>query len=90
MPTYEYVCVCGRRVDILRDVDQRNDPAECPRCHARMERAVTMPHIRPDADDFSSENGGKGRYNPQLKQHVTSVNHAIEVAKSKGMYVLDR
>jgi hypothetical protein len=55
-----------------------------------MEKMLDFPAVHPDRDDFSTENGGRGRYNKQLKCYVKSVNHSIDIAKRKGMYVLDR
>jgi hypothetical protein len=37
-----------------------------------------------DADDFSQECGGKGRYNPQIGKHFRHVNDIKAYAKREG------
>ena len=51
-----------------------------------------FPVTRGDKNDFSTENGGKGRYNPQMAKHphdqnayFTSVNAVKEEAKKRGL-----
>ena len=90
MPTYSFECpICGREEEEYRKMSEYRLPKKC-KCGADMVKGINVPRIQPDADDFSTENGGKGRYNKQLNTYVTSVNDAINKAKSKGMYVLDR
>lgn len=38
-----------------------------------------------DMGDFSSQNGGKGVYNPQIQKHVRHVNEVVEEAKKRGL-----
>jgi len=91
MPTYTYKCPdCNNTIEDLRSVDDRNDLTVCDKCNSVMEKMLDFPAVHPDRDDFSTENGGRGRYNKQLKCYVKSVNHSIDIAKRKGMYVLDR
>ncbi len=42
------------------------------------------PRVRPDLNDFSSENSGRGRYNPQLREYVTSTRDTIDKGRAKG------
>lgn len=91
MPTYTYVCEkCGNETEEYRSIAERNNMPDCAHCQSTMTRGVDAPNIKPDFDDFSRENNGKGRYNKQLNCYVTSVNDAINKASKKGMYVLDR
>lgn len=42
MPLYEYVCErCGEKQEALRRVSARDEPAECPECDGRAERALS-------------------------------------------------
>jgi hypothetical protein len=43
----------------------------------------------PDLNDFHTENGGKGRMHPQLKEYVTSVSDAKAKAAKRGWGVMD-
>ena len=89
MPVYGYACPkCGYETDLFREMKDRNNILDCDRCLTKMERTIDMPNIRPDMDDFSNENRGRGRYNQQLKKYVTSVNDATRIAKSKGYEVI--
>jgi len=47
-------------------------------------REVTAPAVRMDADDFSQENNGKGRFNPQVGKHFRHVNDVKEYARREG------
>lgn len=43
---YEYRCRrCGRYFDEKRDMERRNDPAECPKCGGPALRHMTAPEI---------------------------------------------
>lgn len=90
MPIYSYACDCGETQDLVREVSQRHDTVIC-KCGKEMYRDYTQgPTIRPDLDDFSSENGGRGRWNRQLNEYTRSVKHTMERAKARGFSVLDR
>lgn len=63
-------------------------PVDCD-CGVRMDRVYNNVNICPDYDDFVATTG-KPFFNKQLMCNVNSVDDAIEKAKRKGMYVLDR
>ncbi len=42
------------------------------------------PKVRGDLDDFSSENGGKGRWNPQVNGYCRNVQEVIDKGRAKG------
>lgn len=92
MPRYEAECTsCNNVQEYYCSVSHRYDTPVCPNCGNKMDKVIfSAPSIRPDLNDFSTENGGKGRYNAQLKEHVTSVDDAIKKAKAKGWDVLDK
>jgi putative FmdB family regulatory protein len=62
MPLYEYVCKdCNTRFEQLRPVSRMDDPADCPRGHARGERVLsTFAAITKDAAGNTSTVGGGG------------------------------
>jgi len=49
-PLYEYVCqACGRKIEFLRTVAGRDDPAYCPFCdRGVMEPVISLPAKRTD------------------------------------------
>jgi putative FmdB family regulatory protein len=90
MPLYDYVCdSCGNKEELFRSMEHYKDRVICDRCRKHMRLEISVPNIRPDLNDFSNENSGRGRFNKQLMCHVKSVNDAVSIAKSRGMYVLD-
>ncbi len=89
MPTYAASCPeCGHTTEYFSSIDERNKVPHCAICTHPMRRDVTLPSIRPDLNDFSSENGGKGRFNKQLMTHVTSQQDAINKAQARGWDVV--
>lgn len=45
MAFYDYLCPgCGEFV-LWRRMDERNQPAECPNCHARASRMLSAPRL---------------------------------------------
>jgi putative FmdB family regulatory protein len=92
MPTYDAKCtVCAWEHEFVSTIDNRNTVPICPKCGGSSERFISLaPYVRPDLNDFSTENGGKGRFNKQLMTHVTSVDDAIGKAHKRGFEVLDR
>ncbi len=42
------------------------------------------PKVRGDLDDFSSENGGRGRFNPQINDYMKNPTDALEKGRKKG------
>lgn len=92
MPWYEAECThCNFTQEYYRSIIDRYDTPKCNKCKRRMDKIiVSIPNIKPDLNDFSTENGGKGRYNAQLREYVTSVDDAIKKAKAKGWDVLDK
>lgn len=86
MPNYGWSCQqCGCSFDIYASISDRDVGEDCPDCGSdKVRRTVEAPAIRPDADDFSNESGGKGRYNPQLQKYVRHVNDVKDYAKRTG------
>lgn len=86
MPTFDYSCrSCGAQFDAYSTIADR-DSGECPDCGSKkVQRLISMPSIRPESlDDFSSENGGKGRYNPQVQKYFRHVNDVKDYARKTG------
>ena len=46
MPTYGYACVCGMKRDLVRRVDDRNEPVFCVGCDQEMQRELGAPLFR--------------------------------------------
>ncbi len=42
------------------------------------------PKVQGDLNDFSSENGGKGRWNPQVNGYCRNVEEVITKGRAKG------
>lgn len=93
MPTYTYSClVCAHDGEYYSTIADRSVTPPCAKCGSQATEKVilTPPSIRPDLNDFSTENGGKGRFNKQLMTHVTSQKDAIAKAAARGWEVLDK
>jgi len=89
MPTYTFKCdACKNIKDVDRPMREAGNSVTCE-CGLTMDRVYNNVNICPDYDDFVATTG-KPFFNKQLMCNVTSVNDAIEKAKRKGMYVLDR
>lgn len=90
MPTYEAQCeVCNKYQEYICPVAERYDTPTC--CGQRMAKVIfNAPAVYSDMNDFHTENGGKGRFHPQLQTHVTSVDDAIDKAEKRGWSVLDK
>ena len=43
------------------------------------------PTVKPDMDSFHDENGGRGRWNPQLSTYVKSTQDTIDKGKARGL-----
>lgn len=86
MPSYSWRCqACGCSFDVYNTINDRENGEDCPDCGSnKVRREVTAPAIKCDLDDFSSENGGKGRYNPQLQKHFRHVNDIKDHARKTG------
>lgn len=46
--------------------------------------AGECPTVKPDLDNYSHENGGRGRWNDQLSTHVKSTQDLIDKGKARG------
>jgi putative FmdB family regulatory protein len=93
MPLYTCECrACQHTMDYIATVEKRAQTPECEACGSTDTYKVILdaPSIRPDLNDFSTENGGKGRFNKQLMTHVTSQKDAIKKAEARGWEVLDK
>lgn len=47
--------------------------------------AGECPTVKPDMDDFSSMNGGRGMWNDQLSAYVKSTQDTIDKGKARGL-----
>lgn len=89
MPTYSRKCqTCSFEGDYIATIANRNKVPRCDKCRGRCIKTIsTPPAMYGDMNDFSLENHGKGRWNPQLKAHVTSVADAKAKAAKRGWEV---
>lgn len=48
MPIYEYQCLkCGHKFEIIRGMNQADDPIECDHCHdTHTERILSKPFVK--------------------------------------------
>lgn len=93
MPLYDYACrICKHTGEYYATMDARANTPPCEKCGSTITEKVILsaPATHPDFDDFSTENGGKGRFNKQLMTYVTSTQDAVDKARAKGWSVLDR
>lgn len=86
MPTYDFACSkCPRIHEAFVAYEQRDDPIPCPNCGKPSRRVwLKAPMGKGDDCDWSSENNGKGRYNPQTCMYHKDRNAVIEEAKKRG------
>ena len=86
MPTYSKECsACGTAGEYTATIAQRNRVPKCEICKGRCVKAIiSAPAMFGDMNDFGLENHGKGRWNPQLQAHVTSVSDAKAKAAKRG------
>jgi hypothetical protein len=69
MPIYCYRCPsCDTERDVNKPMRFAGRTERCKECDTRLERDYLRetPAVVPDSQDWSAENGGKGRRNPQL------------------------
>lgn len=85
MALYDYECPRCHHVAEQRHSMHETPKIPCPLCKERMTRVILQaPHMFMDTD-WSRENGGRGRFNPQLSAHVKGVADTIEQGKRRGM-----
>lgn len=83
-PLYQYSCAhCGLNFEHTTMMSKFTRKRLCA-CGRFANAVISAPAVRGDLNDFSTENGGKGRWNPQLNTYVTSVNDAINKGRAKG------
>lgn len=89
MPVYEYECkTCGEVYEEIFSMSAYPKRIKCL-CGAMADKVVlTAPSIAPDQNDFSQENNGRGRYNPQLRTFVKSKQDTIDKGKARGWSAL--
>lgn len=81
----DYQCNdCNHRFNIPANV--RRLEYLCPKCDSSHWALIKQHahYIKPDLNDFSSENGGRGRYNPQTKMYHKNVREVIDEGKRRG------
>ena len=67
---YEAQCKsCEAIFEYVSSIAERDLIPTCACGRAESHRVFSMPHVQMD-NDFSKENGGKGRFMPQLARHV--------------------
>jgi putative FmdB family regulatory protein len=86
MPCFPWRCQdCGCTFEVYASIAERDDGEDCPDCGSgKVRRQVCAPAVKADLDDFSSENNGKGRFNPQVGKHFRHVNDVKEYARKTG------
>ena len=72
MPSYLYRCACERELEEYRSIADRNSLPKCA-CGGKMERVFQAPNVKMDLD-WSSENGGRGRFINQYAKRITHSN----------------
>lgn len=89
MPNYDAECCkCGHAHEYIQTMAMSHIVPKCPICKGKSEKVIVKsPVTYGDLNDFSTENSGKGRFNPQLKQYVTSVKDAESKAAKRGWEV---
>ena len=92
MPTFEAICQkCASEYEYAATIADRNKVPCCKICKGEGVRDIrSCPTVKPDLNDWSSENSGRGRFNKQLMTHCVDRNDAIDKAKAKGWEVLDK
>lgn len=86
MPTYDYQChSCLHTVERSVAYEDRDASIICPRCRKLMKRAwLRAPSVKGDDCDWSSENNGRGRFNPQTRMYHRNVQSVIDEGKRRG------
>lgn len=57
MALYEYRCTeCSENFDLMRSMNQADDPAECPTCGSSSSRRVMTSFVRLGSDPFANTN----------------------------------
>lgn len=84
MPAYDATCPsCMSETEVTCAIKDR-DIQRCP-CGGILMRIIkTPPLVKNDDEDFSNENSGRGRYNPQTKMWHRDVRSVIDEGKRRG------
>jgi len=90
MPLYEYECSCGKISSEVRSIKDKSKPTiPCEACGLKAARIYSMGMSTGWADDWSAEDGGKGRLISQFgldkRQRFNSPEDVKEYAKTLGM-----
>ena len=93
MPLYRYECSndkCSYADEILSGMhDTRPKFRICLHCSSKMYRDFSISEATGFADDWSAENGGKGKWIPQFglehQRYFKSPKKVDEYAKKQGM-----
>lgn len=90
MALYDYECnTCQEQREVMHSMHESPNVI-CAACGGSMRRVIlSAPAIRPDLNDFSQENKGKGRWNGQLGAYVKSKQDTIDKGKSLGYTATD-
>lgn len=91
MPCYDYECQACGVMELTHGMKDPR-PTVCPQCgKPGLEKLILMPAVRPPADSgWQLENGGKGRYFPQMgrksdpKSYFRDLNSAKEAVSKRG------
>jgi len=99
MPSYDMFCPkCKCTFDEVLSIAERDTAVRCPDCGARAKRQISTPYFPGtggDRDDWSNENGGKGRrisqMDPDTKTpyYARSRNQVHEDGKRQGLRVVN-
>lgn len=86
MPTYDYQCrKCLNVHERFVSYEDRDKPCACPDCRGALSRVwLTAPSVKGDDCDWSNENNGRGRLNPQTRMYHKNVQSVIDEGKRRG------
>lgn len=70
MAFYDYNCARCGEFSLWRKLDERNQPAECPHCHAAAERLISAPQLSlmPDGRRQAFARNEKSQHEPGVKK----------------------
>lgn len=72
MQTYTFACGSCGSFDLVRTIDRRGDPAQCPGCGREGKRVFTAPHLgRLDPVlDRAATRAGSSAESPDVTTHI--------------------
>lgn len=92
MPLYQAACrICTHEHDYIETMARCHIVPKCPKCGGKSDKIIGVPPaVYGDLNVWDTENGGKGRWNRQLKQFTTSVKDTEQKAAARGWCALHK